>query len=204
MIVGPLDVPLRFQLLVMLLLAIELLLACHQPSGLRFDIHVPALRPRAKFGPLRFDCFHLLRDVLARPGYAGIMAFTLAEAVWLADTGTAGDILVAYPSADRAALAVLCGTEARAAAISIMVDDPAQLDLVDDVVPPDKRPTVRVCLELDASWRPAGRARACPGTPPTARRLRPGPTAPAPASAPASPASAAPPGACSRWPAPGR
>ena len=74
-----------------------------------------------------------------------------------ADTGTAGDILVAYPSADRAALAALCGTEARAAAISIMVDDPVQLDLVDDVVPPDKRPTVRVCLELDASWRPACR-----------------------------------------------
>ena len=33
-----------------------------------------------------------------------------------------------------------------------MVDSPAQLDLVDSVLPPGKRETIRVCLELDASW----------------------------------------------------
>ena len=35
-----------------------------------------------------------------------------------------------------------------------MIDSPEQLDLVDAVVPPDRRPALRVCLDLDASWRP--------------------------------------------------
>jgi len=35
-----------------------------------------------------------------------------------------------------------------------MVDDPAQLDLVDDVAAPGSRPPIRICVDLDASWRP--------------------------------------------------
>ncbi|WP_237268004.1 amino acid deaminase/aldolase [Tessaracoccus aquimaris] len=41
-----------------------------------------------------------------------------------------------------------------------MVDDAAQLDLIDAVTPPAARPSIRVCLELDASWQappPLGR-----------------------------------------------
>ena len=33
-----------------------------------------------------------------------------------------------------------------------MVDSPAQLDVVDAVLPPGQRENIRVCLELDASW----------------------------------------------------
>ena len=37
-----------------------------------------------------------------------------------------------------------------------MVDNPAHLDLIDAGRRAGHRPDVRVCLELDASWRPAG------------------------------------------------
>jgi hypothetical protein len=52
LVIGPLDVPLRFHLLVGLLLAVEFLLARYQPRCLRFNIDVPPLRPRVKLAPL--------------------------------------------------------------------------------------------------------------------------------------------------------
>jgi D-serine deaminase-like pyridoxal phosphate-dependent protein len=101
-------------------------------------------------------CRALLRDVLARPGYSGVMAFTLAEALWLARSGVSRDVLVAYPTADRAALRSLTASAEAAGAITLMVDDPAQLDLVDSETPPARRPGIRVCIDVDASWRPLG------------------------------------------------
>ncbi|MGE5827628.1 MAG: amino acid deaminase/aldolase [Micromonosporaceae bacterium] len=99
----------------------------------------------------------LLRDVLARPGWRGVMAYSLPEAVWLRRGTVSDDILVGYPTANRAALAELAGSEQLATAITLMVDSPDQLDLVDSVVAATRRPRLRVCLELDASWRPLGR-----------------------------------------------
>jgi len=55
---------------------------------------------------------------------------------------------------DRTALRELATDEKLAAAISIMVDHPAHLDLVDQVTAPGGRPDVRLCLDLDSSWRP--------------------------------------------------
>jgi D-serine deaminase-like pyridoxal phosphate-dependent protein len=43
-----------------------------------------------------------------------------------------------------------------AARVTLMVDSAEQLDLVDDVVPPDRRATLRICLDVDASLRAAG------------------------------------------------
>ena len=40
------------------------------------------------------------------------MAFTLAEAIWLVRAGVSNDVLVAYPSVDRAALAELAADDA--------------------------------------------------------------------------------------------
>ncbi len=102
----------------------------------------------------------LLTEVLAYDGWRGVMAFTLEEALWLVRTGVTHDVLVAYPSVDRAALAALSSDDALAAAVTLMVDDVDQLDLVDSVVPPAARRPLRVCLELDASWPlPGGRGR---------------------------------------------
>jgi D-serine deaminase-like pyridoxal phosphate-dependent protein len=102
----------------------------------------------------------LLREVLAYDGWHGVMAFTLPEAAWLVRTGVSDDVLVAYPTADRNALAALAADDTLAAAITLMVDDVAQLDLVDGIVAPGRRLPLRVCLELDASWPlPGGRGR---------------------------------------------
>jgi len=99
----------------------------------------------------------VLDAVLALPGYRGVLAYSLAEAVWLSDA--IDDIVVAYPTADRAALAALAGDERAASRVSIMVDDPAQLDLVDAVAPPGARASIRVCLDFDASWDAPGLGR---------------------------------------------
>ncbi|WP_455133075.1 alanine racemase [Microbacterium aurum] len=96
-----------------------------------------------------------VRDVLdaalALPGYRGILAFTLPEALWLAETHD--DIVLGYPTVDRAALATLAADAQAASRITLMVDDLAQLDLVDAVAAPASRAEIRVAIDADASWR---------------------------------------------------
>ncbi|NDL55633.1 amino acid deaminase/aldolase [Phytoactinopolyspora sp. XMNu-373] len=95
----------------------------------------------------------LLRDILGRDGYQGVLSYTLSEAIWLAGTGICDDALVAYPSADRRAISRLVSDEHLAARVTIMVDDVAHLDLVDAVAAPEARAELRVCLDLDCSWQ---------------------------------------------------
>jgi D-serine deaminase-like pyridoxal phosphate-dependent protein len=85
------------------------------------------------------------------------MAYTLPEALWLARTAVSDDILMAYPTTDRAALTTLLADADLAAKVTLMVDDPAHLDLVDAIAPAGQRAAIRVCLDLDASWRPMRR-----------------------------------------------
>jgi D-serine deaminase-like pyridoxal phosphate-dependent protein len=100
----------------------------------------------------------VLDAVLALPGYAGVLAFTLPEALWLAtdDENRAGiaDVVVGYPSVNRAAIRRLALDPALASRVTLMIDDVEQLDLIDAVVAPGDRERIRVCLELDASWAP--------------------------------------------------
>lgn len=91
----------------------------------------------------------VLDAVLALPGYRGVLAYTLAEALWLT---AVDDIVVAYPTADRASIAALASDPEQAARITLMVDSVDQLDFIDSVVAPGARADIRVCLELDASW----------------------------------------------------
>lgn len=132
-------------------------------SGPVATIHLGALRHnamdlivRSSGVPVRVASKSIrVREVqdaaLAMAGYAGILAFTLPEALWLAEKHD--DIVLGYPSVDRAALATLAASEDAAARITLMVDDIAQLDLIDAVVPPQQRPRIRVAIEADASWR---------------------------------------------------
>jgi D-serine deaminase-like pyridoxal phosphate-dependent protein len=124
-----------------------------------FDANAAALADRAGGKPLRVAsksvrCRDLVARALARPGWRGVMAYTLPEAIWLVRAGVTDDALVGYPTADRGALATLAADPDLAAAVTLMVDDPAQLDLIDGVAAPGRRPVLRVCLELDAAWRP--------------------------------------------------
>lgn len=96
----------------------------------------------------------VLDAVLALPGYQGILAFTLPEALWLAET--CDDVVLGYPTVDRAAIAALTADETAAARVTLMVDDLAQLDVVDAVAAPGTRPEIRVAIDADASWRAPG------------------------------------------------
>jgi D-serine deaminase-like pyridoxal phosphate-dependent protein len=89
--------------------------------------------------------------VLALPGYSGVLAYTLAEGLWLAET--IDDVVIGYPSVDRSAIEKLATSAALAERVTIMVDSVEQLDFVDSVIDPSKRESIRVCLELDASWQ---------------------------------------------------
>ncbi|MER6162444.1 amino acid deaminase/aldolase [Streptomyces sp. NPDC001868] len=124
-----------------------------------FDANADDLLRRAGGKPIRVAsksvrCRALLERVLSREGFQGIMSFTLSESLWLARSGF-DDILLAYPSADHEAFAELAGDPKLAAAVTVMVDDPAQLQLIDN----SRRggtEVVRVCLELDTSLKLLG------------------------------------------------
>jgi D-serine deaminase-like pyridoxal phosphate-dependent protein len=95
----------------------------------------------------------LIERVLRMPGFRGVLAYTLPEALWLAAVGTSDDIVVAYPTADRTALARLAGDPAAAAAISVMVDCADHLDLIEKAAASVDNPQpVRVSLDIDAGF----------------------------------------------------
>ena len=101
-------------------------------------------------------CRALLERTLAfDAGFRGTLAYTLPEALWLADQGLR-DLVVAYPTVDRAALRALAAREDDAG-IAVMVDDVAQLEPIEAAARATggERP-VRVCIDADASWRPLG------------------------------------------------
>ncbi|MGW7468903.1 amino acid deaminase/aldolase [Streptomyces xantholiticus] len=119
-----------------------------------FDANAGDLVRRAGGKPIRVAsksvrCRALLERVLAMDGFAGIMSFTLDESIWLARAGFQ-DVLLAYPSADRAGFAELAGDPKLAAAVTVMVDDPAQLELVDRARAGGAE-EIRICLELDTA-----------------------------------------------------
>ncbi|WP_282797333.1 amino acid deaminase/aldolase [Streptomyces sp. CC224B] len=124
-----------------------------------FDANADDLVRRAGGKPIRVAsksvrCRALLERALARDGFAGVMSFTLAESLWLARSGF-DDVLLAYPSADRAGFAELAADPKLAAAVTVTVDDPAQLRLIEEARG-DGREQVRVCLELDTSLKLLG------------------------------------------------
>lgn len=98
-----------------------------------------------------------LDEVLRHSQFSGVLAFTLPEAIWLAqpsDWGPGiGDVVVGYPSVDRAALRQLCADPVLLERVTLMIDDSAQLELIRDAAA-GYNATVKVCIDVDASWRP--------------------------------------------------
>lgn len=95
-------------------------------------------------------CRWLIREALRLPGYAGVLALTLPEALWLADD--VDDVVVGYPTADRTALGRLAASERLATRVTLMVDSKESLDFLRAHLPPSG-PSVRICLELDTALR---------------------------------------------------
>jgi len=110
-----------------------------------FDANAADLLARARGKPVRLAsksvrCRALIDRALGS-GLTGVLAFTLPEALWLASHGL-DDIVVAYPTVDRAALREPRGR------ITLMVDCREHLDLIEG--------SARVCIEVDAGWWPLG------------------------------------------------
>jgi D-serine deaminase-like pyridoxal phosphate-dependent protein len=132
------------------------------------------LLSRAQGTPIRIAsksvrCRSLLQAMLerawrkhpARPGaqressgFRGLMTFTLPESLWLRGHGF-DDLLLAYPSADRGALAELARLDSERPPI-VMVDSAEQLDYIEAAVRDGSGGAIRVCIELDVGWWPLG------------------------------------------------
>ena len=120
-----------------------------------FDANARALVRRAAGKPIRLAtkslrCRELHRRALAVEGFSGVLAFTLPEALWLADE--VDDVVVGYPTADQGALRRLAGDERLAARVTLVVDCVEHIEQVVQVARDvgAGRP-VRVCLDVDAS-----------------------------------------------------
>lgn len=130
-------------------------------DALRYNVH--DMVRRAGGTPIRLATKSVrvrsvIESTLALPGYSGVLAFTLPEALWLAET--VDDVVLGYPTVDRSAIAALAASESLCGRVTLMIDSPDHLDAIDAVVPPRQRPQIRVCIELDASWEapaPLGR-----------------------------------------------
>jgi D-serine deaminase-like pyridoxal phosphate-dependent protein len=123
-----------------------------------FDRNAAGMARRAANRPIRVAsksvrCRYLIERALASPGYRGVMCYSLPEALWLHAMGICDDLLVAYPTVDRRAVQALAADDLARRQVTIMVDSPAHLDVVDRALGAE-HPEVRVCLELDVSWRP--------------------------------------------------
>jgi D-serine deaminase-like pyridoxal phosphate-dependent protein len=98
-------------------------------------------------------CRALTEEILARDrGFRGLMTYTLAETLWLAEAGF-DDLLLAYPTADTGLLGDLAlrsaGDPGRAPIV--VVDCVEHLEAIESVLGADA-PPVRVCIDVDAGW----------------------------------------------------
>ena len=122
-----------------------------------FDANAADLARRAGDKPIRVASKSLrvpalIERALALPGFRGVLAYTLREALVLHDLGLSDDIVVAYPTLDRGALRDLVSSPSAAAATTLMVDDLAHLAVVDSVRT-SKEVQIRVALDVDAGLR---------------------------------------------------
>ena len=101
------------------------------------------------------------RPVLERlldldPGFQGALTFSLPETLWLWERGMR-DLVVAYPTADRACLTRLARitSEDPEEAPVVTVDCLEHLDLIEEAAASFVAP-IRVAIDIDLSWRPFG------------------------------------------------
>ncbi len=124
-----------------------------------FRSNAAGMTRRAAGKPIRLAsksvrCRALIEQALALGGFRGILAFTLPEALWLAECQASDDIVVAYPTADTKALARLAGSQTASIAITLMVDSTDHLDLIARAAATvADRQQVKVAIDIDASYQ---------------------------------------------------
>lgn len=130
-----------------------------------FDHNLEDMVRRAAGTPIRIASKSLrvralLDRALEHPGCHGVLAFTLAEALWLAENGHE-DVVVGYPTVDRPALEQLASQDVLRERVTLMVDEIAHLDLLADILAGRAlhgRP-LRVTLDLDVAYAPGAGVR---------------------------------------------
>jgi D-serine deaminase-like pyridoxal phosphate-dependent protein len=95
----------------------------------------------------------LIDRALGRASFQGILAFTLAEALWLAEDHD--DVVIGYPTADATSLRLLAADERLASRVTLMIDSTEHLDFVEASLDTG-HPPIRVCIDLDAALELAG------------------------------------------------
>ena len=121
-----------------------------------FDANADDLVRRAGGLPIRVAsksvrCRTLLDRVLARPGFSGVMAYAVPEAVWLVGEGTR-DVFVAYPSVDEAALRAVATDDLLRAEVTVAIDSVEHVRWLRDTLGADVA-GLGVALDCDASLR---------------------------------------------------
>lgn len=122
------------------------------------DMELMSARKPIRLASKSVRCRPLQERVLARPGFAGTLAFTLAEALWLGEHGMQ-DMLVAYPTTDVDALAKLAelSRDRPQTRIATMVDCVEHIEMIEAAGAGAAGP-VRVCIDVDAGfWMLGGR-----------------------------------------------
>lgn len=124
-------------------------------SALRHN--VADLRARAAGVPIRVASKSLrvrsvIEQILAVDGFAGVLAYDLAEAHWLATAGGITDVLLGYPTASGHAIAALAADPVAAERVTLLIDSVDQLGVIGRSVPAGAS-DIRVAIDLDASYR---------------------------------------------------
>lgn len=119
-----------------------------------FDANAADLVTRAGGLPIRVAsksvrCRALLDRALAMPGFAGVMAYAVSEAIWLVRSGCT-DVFVAYPSVDLPALAELRSDARLAEAVTVAVDSVEQVRLYAGL---GGDHPLKVAVDVDSSLR---------------------------------------------------
>ena len=96
-------------------------------------------------------CRWVLEDVLGRPGFSGVMAYALPEAVWLASAGVR-DVFVAYPSVHVEALRAVVADEDLRREVTVTVDSVEHVRWLREVLGDTAR-GLGVAVDVDASVR---------------------------------------------------
>ncbi|WP_010541435.1 alanine racemase [Dietzia alimentaria] len=111
-------------------------------SGTRIRIASKSVRSRLVLAEA------LGSDLRGDDAVRGIMAFSLSEALWLVGSGC-NDVLMGYPTVDRAALGKFAADRMAQDAVTLMVDDIRQLEIALDAGVSG----ARVCVDVDASLK---------------------------------------------------
>ncbi|MGL5817331.1 MAG: alanine racemase [Phycicoccus sp.] len=121
-----------------------------------FDANADDLLRRAGGLPVRVAsksvrCRALLDRALDRPGFAGVMAYAVPEAVWLAGSGVR-DVFVAYPSVDVDALRSVAGSADLRREVTVTVDSVEHAHFIREALG-GSATGLGVALDVDASLR---------------------------------------------------